>query len=400
MKGGCQMKRINKNIIATVAIFLLIIAGFFSKSLLSGIRGDFSAFSKNAESLGFFPATEQFTSSIEKTSARGLSYYEMLMNINSVASRIKGVEIVKKDDSTVVLTEGGYLANVREYVSDEEIEACVDELEELCEYVEDMGAELLYVLPPVKGYDLEYPENADDFTKTNFDRFADELSEEEIPTLDLISEKEEENISDEEMFFITDHHWKPREGGLWAAGEISEELGLPVYNEDDFDITEYEDAFLGSQGKKVGGFFSPLGIDDIEILTPEFETSLREKIPSKGTDREGSFSELLYMSNIEPRDLYSKNPYAAYSGGDFREQIIINNKNPDGEKIVIIRDSFGCALTPFLSLSASELHILDIRDGGYAAEKPDVRKYIAEVKPDYVLILYSGVANTAGQFDF
>ena len=263
-----------------------------------------------------------------------------------------------------------------------------------------MGAELLYVLPPVKGYDLEYPENAEDFTKSNFDRFAEELSEEEIPTLNLISEKEEEDISDEEMFFITDHHWKPREGGLWAAEKICEELGLPVYDEDDFAVREYEDAFLGSQGKKVGCFFSPLGLDDIEILIPEFETSLHEEIPSKGTDRDGSFGELLYMGNIEPRDLYSKNPYATYSGGDFREQIITNNNNPAGKKIVIIRDSFGCALTPFLALSTSELHILDIRDGGYAAEKPDVRKYIEKVDPDYVLILYSGVANNAGQFDF
>lgn len=394
------MKRINKNIIATVAIFLLIIAGFFSKSLLAGIRGDISSLSTNCKNLGFFPAASQFTSSIEKTSARGLSYYEMLMDINSVANRAKGTEIVKKDDSTVVLTESGYLANVREYVSNEEIEACVDEVEKLCEDVKDIGAKFLYILPPVKGYDLEYPENAEDFTKSNFDRFAKELSEEEIPTLDLISEKEAEDISDEEMFFITDHHWKPREGGLWAANEICEKLSLPLYDEDDFTAKEYEDAFLGSQGKKVGSLFSPLGIDDIEILTPRFETSLHEKIPSKGTDREGSFSELLYIGNIEPRDLYSKNPYAAYSGGDFREQIIINNKNPEGKKIVIIRDSFGCALTPFLSLSASELHILDIRDGGYAAEKPDVRKYIADVKPDYVLILYSGVANNAGQFDF
>ena len=394
------MKRFNKNIIATVAIFCLIIAGFFSKSLFSGILGDFSALEKNTETLGFFPAASQFTSSLEKTSARGLSYYEPLMDINSLLSRAKGTEIIEKDDSTVVLTDSGYLANVREYVSDDEIEKCVDEIEELFEDIEEDGAKALYVLPPVKGYDLEYPENADDFTKTNFDRFAKELSEEEIPTLNLISEKEEENISDEEMFFITDHHWKPCEGGLWASEKICEELGLPAFDESDFDITLYEDVFLGSQGKKVGSFFSPLGLDDIEILTPAFETSLREEIPSKGINREGSFSELLYMSNIEPRDLYSKNPYAAYSGGDFREQIIINNKNPNGKKIVIIRDSFGCALTPFLSLSTSELHILDIRDGGYAAEKPDVREYIEKVKPDYVLILYSGVANNAGQFDF
>lgn len=390
----------NKNIIATLAIFLIILAGFFSRSFLTGIAGDFAKLSESSAKLGFFPAVSQFTSSLEKTSARGLSYYEQLMDINSLLCRAKGTEIVEKDDSTVVLTESGYLANVREYVSDEEIEACVDKVEELAEDVEDMGAELLYVLPPVKGYDLEYPENSEDFTKSNFDRFSAELSENDIPTLDLIEEKEEENISDEEMFFVTDHHWKPREGGLWAADKICEELGLPDLDDSSFNITEYEDAFLGSQGKKVGSYFSPYGVDDIEILTPKNDTSLREIIPSKGTDREGSFSELLYMNNVEPIELYSKNPYAAYSGGDFREQVIINNNNPDGEKIVIIRDSFGCALTPFLALSTSELHILDIRDGGYAAEKPDVRKYISEVAPDYVLILYSGVANNAGQFDF
>ena len=104
------------------------------------------------------------------------------------------------------------------------------------------------------------------------------------------------------------------------------------------------------------------------------------------------------------KDLYKKNTYAAYSGGDFRLQIMRNELNPDGKKILLIRDSFACAVAPFLALQTSELHICDMRNFEYfAGDKFYMDNYIREINPDYVLVLYSGVnpvGGSLGKYDF
>ena len=109
------------------------------------------------------------------------------------------------------------------------------------------------------------------------------------------------------------------------------------------------------------------------------------------------------MYNMK-RDYYNINTYATYSGGDFRLQIMKNNFNTNGKKILLIRDSFACVVAPFLALQLSELHICDIRDGDdYAGNIINIKDYIKEVEPDYVVVIYLGVTslrNSGGRFNF
>ena len=76
---------------------------------------------------------------------------------------------------------------------------------------------------------------------------------------------------------------------------------------------------------------------------------------------------------------------------------ITNHNNPDGPRIVMLRDSFACALTPFLALSCSELVTIDLR-----YFEGDLLDTIGSYDPDLVLTLYT--ASTTGlenmfQFD-
>ena len=70
----------------------------------------------------------------------------------------------------------------------------------------------------------------------------------------------------------------------------------------------------------------------------------------------------------------------------------MNHKNPAGPKIVLLRDSFACALTPFLALSCSELVTIDLRyfQGSLA-------QTVSALEPDLVLTLYT--AGTTGNTD-
>ena len=85
-------------------------------------------------------------------------------------------------------------------------------------------------------------------------------------------------------------------------------------------------------------------------------------------------------------------------------QIMRNNLNPNGKKILMIRDSFACVIAPFLSLQTSELHICDMRNNEkIVGDKLNAEEYIKQIAPDYVIVLYSGVSNfeeSHGKYDF
>lgn len=67
----------------------------------------------------------------------------------------------------------------------------------------------------------------------------------------------------------------------------------------------------------------------------------------------------------------------------------VNEDNPDAPRVLIFRDSFGCALTPFLSLVCGEMMAVDPRyfNGG----QEEMFEYIEWLNPDILLIL-----NTTG----
>lgn len=401
-----KISKINKNAFVFLLALILIASGVISKPLIKSvgsqalhtIKGDISV--------------SEAIENIETSASENLRYHDALMNLNSYVLRLTGTRSVAKDDEYVVRMDNDYLAYDFPYVNDEYIAQVTENISELYNCAADNGSEFLYVMCPTKGYQNAYPDGVDNYAKINWDRFADSLNDKGIPNLNLRKCMAEDGITDEEMFFVTDHHWKPN-SGFWAYSRICDSLNQKYgfeYNEDytdisNFNIKTYENWFLGSHGKKVGAYFSPLGIDDIDMITPKFETSLVEEQPMKNEVRAGSFEKsVIYMKNIQNKDLFGKNPYAAYSGGDFRMQIITNELNSDGKTFLIIRDSYACTVTPFLSLQAKQLYIADMRDyESYVGDKINAFDYIREINPDYVLVVYNGITteeDADGRYDF
>ena len=191
------------------------------------------------------------------------------------------------------------------------------------------------------------------------------------------------------QFFYTDHHWKP-EFAFYTFNKVAKVLNNnygfniseDITNQLNYDKKIYSNYFLGSLGKRVGKYYA--GLDDISLITPKFETDLRYEIPSHNVDKQGSFSEtILDYGHIEVKDYYNKNPYAVYTGGDFAFSRITNNLIKD-KKVLLIRDSFGCAFAPFLSLGVSQLDIVDLRINKDIV----ISEYVLENDIDIVLILY------------
>ena len=85
-------------------------------------------------------------------------------------------------------------------------------------------------------------------------------------------EIEKEGSDIPELFFNTDHHWKPSTA-LWAAGVISGKLSETVegysydesiYDPDNYKTKTYKDWFLGSLGRRVGTLYG--GVDDFDVI--------------------------------------------------------------------------------------------------------------------------------------
>lgn len=163
------------------------------------------------------------------------------------------------------------------------------------------------------------------------------------------------------------HHWTP-EAGFLACQTIAETLRrdygftIPGKYTDErfFTRTFYSDYFLGSQGKRVGSLYA--GVDDIELWVPTFHTNFTYSIPIYDMERTGPFEEsLLFPERVEERDYFGGNPYTLYAGGDYPMGRIYNEVHPEGKRILLLRDSYACALTPFLALSCGELITIDLR---------------------------------------
>jgi len=403
------MRRLNKNVVIFIISFSIIIGGIFSTGFLKGIYKSFKELSSKFLLEDVFVAFDNFTDSVEVSTSQGLLYHKDFVDLNSSIQKNIGTAVIYKDDMTVVRSKTGYLSYVRDEITQEKLKKRAENVAALHTVAEENGADFLYIMAPAKGYSMEYPENIIDYNKSNCDTFIKELENVNVPYYNIISQMEKEGISEEDMFFITDHHWKP-EYALWSANKVAEELNLRFgfeYDKEKLDIKNYneqvyKDWFLGSQGKKTGQYFTPLGLDDISIFTPKFKTSFVDTHVGKDYSSQGTFEQvLIHREHIEEKDLYNKNPYATYLGGDYREQIIENTENVNGKRVLILKDSFSCAFAPFFSTVAKDICLLDMRDfDEFAGDRIDVAKYIEETKPDIVLVMYTGVTSEDKMYEF
>lgn len=268
--------------------------------------------------------------------------------------------------------------------------------------LEERGASLLYLQAPQKigGEGApSLPLGVTDYGNQNADQFLSLIAEGGASTLDLREVLTEDGQPWGSYFFATDHHWRP-EAAMLCVGALTDymnetyglALDASLVDPSRYHVQVYEDLFLGSQGKRSGSLYA--GMDDFTVWMPDFETDFTYTI--QDMVREGAFENtLLFQERLEGNP-FDANPYALYSGGDYPLARITNNLNPDGPKIMLLRDSYGCAFAPFLALQCSELTTVDLR---YLDD--DFLPYVDQAAPDYVVLLYSpGSLKTDTAFRF
>ena len=403
-------EKFNWNFLLFLFAAIFVLSGTARRSSFSRLKDagkDMLTSFKQADVSG----VSRLKSSLELISDKELRYHNMLMDLNSVRENLLGTRILQKGSTVIVKSDSGSLSDEIREITGNEMEEPVSRINKLKEVSEQYGAHFLYCAAPGKELYEAFPLNAENSFAENYKSYLTQLEGSGIPVLDCSAAFRERNLPDSDLFYKTDHHWQIRTG-FHAASAICEELSRrygfvydPFYSDlSNYTITVYPDWFLGSKGKKTGTYFTSCGPDDFELITPGFPTQFREEQPFRNEVREGRFEDtLLYMKNMK-KDFYKVNTYATYSGGDFRLQIMKNMLNPEGRKILMVRDSFACAAAPFLALYTSELHLCDMRNFSYfIGDKINVEDYIRETRPDYVVVLFTGICPiklSDGRYDF
>ncbi len=301
--------------------------------------------------------------------------------------------VVKLPDGSLTFTGDG----------DPDPQAQAAELKRLQLALAERDVPLLYLQAPSKlepGKDV-LPTGVTDTSNACADALLSALEDKGVDYLDFRQTLKNAGGTWTDWFYKTDHHWT-QAAAFRAFRDLCEKLEdydqtlsvswgtkrrrihIPERYTDPESYTSatLPDFFLGSQGTRVGSLYA--GTDDFVLHTPQFPTLMHYSAGSDG-ERWGDAAEtVIFPQRVERREWFDATPYTYYAGGDYAVSYLTNFYNPEGPRILLIRDSFAGAMTPYLATISSQLTTVDPR---YFSG--DLLSYVDWLHPDVVLVLYS-----------
>ena len=260
---------------------------------------------------------------------------------------------------------------------------------EFAKYCEDKGISFLYVAAPKKIARTDTKYNGGlDFTNQNTDEFLSFLKKHNVRFIDLRSFFETQTKKLYDFFYRTDHHWKA-ETGLWVAQIIASYLNkeklihsdLSLLNASRYEQHVYKRWFLGSYGRKVT--LTKAEPEDFTVLKPKFPVKIHYVIPNIKIDKIGGF-DITYNAKCLVKDYYNTDTYETYNYSQRPYMYAENLLSTTQKKALIIKDSFGNVVAPFLYTQFRYTEVVDLRYGF----KGSIKKLIDSSKPNIVIVLY------------
>ena len=296
----------------------------------------------------------------------------------------------------VVKLNNGYLLTTIPHTSDESLQGYANSTIGFNEYLKNRGTTLVYASTPYTSskYDPQLPKGISDYGNENIDRFLKILTDAGVDTIDFRECMYEDGIDQYDMMYKTDHHWNT-EAGFYAYGILEDyivdktgcEVDERVANLDNYTITTYEGWHLGSRGQRTGIYYA--GIDDFDLIIPNFDTSLQNAAGVVGTMPEL----MIDMVPLANKNYTSRYTYDYVMGGSLGTFTNLNSKNDI--KILIITDSFGKAVDPYLAMGFNQISY--VYDGNSASVTPE---FIESYDPDVVIMMYYPTFLQEGQAAF
>lgn len=273
----------------------------------------------------------------------------------------------------VYIAKDGYLIN--RFTKPRYMDEIIDNVNEFRHSLEDVDMDFMLVptstsinadlLPPFNINEKE--EDVIYYYCQNLDMDCIDVQE------DLIKEKEHY-----QLYYKTDHHWTSF-GAYVAYRKFCQDNNLSYYELEDMDIQLVSDSFLGTLYSKV----FPIKKEADKIY----------RINLKNTSHTLRYLDKVSTSLYVDSYLEGKDKYSYFLGSNEPLIVIENNNLPQGEDILVIKDSYANALIPLLVNNYKVVHVIDPRYYGLG-----ISDYIRENNLSKVLFVYNvnSIDNDAG----
>ncbi|MGI6169241.1 MAG: DHHW family protein [Christensenellales bacterium] len=191
------------------------------------------------------------------------------------------------------------------------------------------------------------------------------------------------NHQTEYVYFRTDHHWTAR-GAYYAYQAFCQAAGFEQPEAlDSFKSGEAE-GFLGSYYRLTQSEALKANPDSVEYFWPKTQTSATAY---KDSSLQGGYK----LSVLKP-DIDASNTYMMFIGGD-HPIVKITTDAGAGRKIVMIKESFGNALAPWLTNNYDEIWVVDPRLTSF-----NLNNFMKQQQVEELLIVNYTIGTTSGGY--
>lgn len=362
------------------------------------------------EESGISKLVKRYTATVKALEEKVSSYTEKmflfqkeLVTFGTQLENMIGWELEsnQSESNQILYMDNGYLTNVKAKASEETIEELADSIADLYAYLEESDIPFLYMNAGSKvcRYDRQLSDDVNEHSNENADALLEALSKRQVPAVDYRNSMEQAQMSHYDYYYKTDLHWTT-EAGLWAAGVLADSLNndygfqfdLSYFDLNNYEVTEYDSYWLGSQGRTVT--LARAELETWNLMLPKFATDYTVNVPSRQLEITGAYDEALF-------DREAFDAIASYSGSDYLNMqdayacsrlrndalaVIQNNleTNNEGKKILMIQDSFGNYMSAYLAADVEQIDVL------YPKQfTGSIRTYIEQTQPDMVVVMFS-----------
>lgn len=156
---------------------------------------------------------------------------------------------------------------------------------------------------------------------------------------------------DEYIYYRTDHHWTQR-GAYYAYRGLCEKKGIKPHELSEYETKSFS-PFLGSSYSALKSDKMKANPDTIEAFVPIDTNNMVM------TDNKGESIDWYVIADVTGWDAGTL--YSCFIGGDEYYVQIDNPKISDGTSCLVIKESYGNSLVPFLVDHYDKVYVLDFR---------------------------------------
>ena len=273
-----------------------------------------------------------------------------------------------------------------------DITAGINGAEEAYAFAQEIGAEYLFVAVPSKERaEEDLPEGVISYANQKYYNMVDALQARDIPHIAMRDVLEADGGDWYSYYYRSDHHWKNNAAFLayQTIADYMFSIGLDggkrdeALQEDSYEKRIYEQVFLGTHGRMAGRYYT--GLDDYDLWLPKYDTDYTLDVPSEGIHKEGTFEDCFVNYGNVAHYSFDYYAYYTYLDRDYDHIHIENRRNPEGPRLVIVRDSVAVPVSVFLASQCASIDLIDLR---YLSADDSAKDWIREIQPDLFIYMF------------